>query len=196
MYFESTQERFDKIQKKFNSNLLESNFFNNINLIVTKNNKNVFYLLHNIGRIYLFKDNKLLYKNFVPLDLPNLYEKITSCESSLGISMNSEIQNIIKDTVNIYLNASTIPVKELYEGIPVLRKYISYEGIDVNFRNFEFHENEEVTYDTISRVFNELYQLQVAIINIITAGQDVEEGEFETIPFGLNDGGKKLTIEY
>ena len=177
MYFDDTRERFDLIEKKFNSNLLKSNFFNNINLLVAKNSSDLFYLMHNIGRIYLFKDVKLQYKNHIPLDLPNLYEKITSCESSLGISINSELQNIIKDTVNIYLNASIIPIKELVQGIPVLRKYVSYEGMEVNFRNFEFHENEEVTYDSISRVFNAIYELQVAIINTITAGDNEEDEE-------------------
>ena len=181
MYFDTTRERFDKIEKKFNSNLLKSNFFNNINLILAKNSSNLFYLLHNIGRIYLFKDSSLQYKNYIPLDLPNLYEKITSCESSLGISLNSELQNIIKDTINIYLNGSKIPVKEIVKGIPILRKYVSYEGIDLNFRDFEFHENEEVTYDSISRVFNEIYQLQAAIINIITAGDDDTEEEQITV---------------
>ena len=181
MYFDTTRERFDKIEKKFNSNLLRSNFFNNINLLLAKNSSNLFYLLHNVGRIYLFKDSNLQYKNYIPLDLPNLYEKITSCESSLGISLNSELQNIIKDTINIYLNGSKIPVKEIVKGIPILRKYVSYKGIDLNFRDFEFHENEEVTYSSISRVFNEIYQLQVAIINIITAEQDNTEEEQITV---------------
>ena len=49
--------------------------------------------------------------------------------------------------------------------------------MEVNFRNFEFHENEEVTYDSISRVFNAIYELQVAIINTITAGDNEEDEE-------------------
>tara|TARA_R100001594_G_scaffold46038_1_gene79003 strand:- start:876 stop:2777 length:1902 start_codon:yes stop_codon:yes gene_type:complete len=175
MLFDDTRERFNLIEKKFNSNLLRSNFFNNINLLVTKNNSNLFYLLHNIGRIYLFRDSSLQYKNYIPLDLANLYEKITSCESSLGISLNSELQNIIKDTINIYLNASVIPIQELVDGIPVLRKYISYEGMKINFRDFEFHENEEVTYDSISRVFNEIYELQQAVINTMASGEIIDE---------------------
>ena len=96
MYFDNTGERFNLIEKKFNSNILRSNYFNYINYIVTKNETDLFFLLHNIGRIYLFKESNLLYQNFVPLDLKNLYEKITSCESSLGSTLNSEIHNIIK----------------------------------------------------------------------------------------------------
>jgi len=189
MYFDDTRERFNLIQKKFNSNLLKSNYFNNINLLVTKNNSDLFYLMHNIGRMYLFKDMKLQYKNYIPLNLPNLYENITSCESSLGISLNSELQNIIKDTVSIYLNASIIPIKEIVDGIPVLRRYVSYEGMEVNFRNFEFHENEEVTYDSISRVFNAIYELQVAIINTITSEEGALLSEEPSKLAGKDHGG-------
>ena len=165
MYFNSTNERFDLIQKKFNSNTLRSNYFNYINFIVANNSTDLFYFLHTIGRIYLFKGGNN-YNNFVPLDLNHAYEKITSCESSLGISLNSEIQNIIEDTVNIFLNLSIIPISD--EGIiPVLSQYRTYDGVDVNFRNFEFHENEEVTYSVISRVFKELYALQKAVFDSI-----------------------------
>ena len=54
--------------------------------------------------------------------------------------------------------------------------------MDVNFRDFEFHENEEVTYDAVSRVFNAIYDLQVAIINTITAGENIDN-----IAVGDND---------
>jgi len=181
MYFNGTLERFDKIQKKFNSNTLPSNNYNNLNFLVGKNNTSLFYLLHNIGRIYLMEESKLLYKSFVPLNLENLYEKIISCESSLGISLNSELQNIIKDTVNVFLNASVIPFKEVREGIPVLGKFISYEGIDVNFRNLEFHDNEEVNYDTVSRVFDQIFKLQETVFNIIVSQDDEDEDEEDSI---------------
>ena len=175
MYFDSTLEQFNSIEKKFNSNTLPSNNYNNLNFLVTKNSTDLFYVLHNIGRIYLLKESKLLYKNFVPLTLKNLYEQITSCESSLGISINSELQNIIKDTSKVFLNASVIPYKEFREGIPVLGKFISYEGIDINFRNLEFHENEEVNYDTVSRVFDQIYKLQETVFNIIVSGEDEDD---------------------
>ena len=159
-----------KIEKKFNTNTLRSNYFNYINFIVAQNSTDLFYFLHTIGRIYLFKEGNL-YNNFVPLDLNHAYKKITSCESSLGISLNSEIQNIIEDTVNIFLNLSIIPVSteaDHPDDIPVLADYVTYDGTEVNFRNFEFHENEEVTYSVISRVFNQLYALQEAVLNSIT----------------------------
>ena len=178
MYFGGTGERFNLIQKKFNSNILRSNYFNYINYIVAKNDTDLFFLLHTIGRIYLFKESKLLYQNFVPLDLKNLYEKIISCESGIGISINSEIQNIIKDTVSIFLNLSLIPSFGVEGGIPVLRDYITNEGLDINFRDMEFHENEAVNYSVVSRVINQLFEMQRQVLNSIRKDiLDPEDGE-------------------
>ena len=179
MYFNNTGERFNLIEKKFNSNILRSNYFNYINYIVTKNETDLFFLLHNIGRIYLFKESNLLYQNFVPLDLKNLYEKITSCESSLGSTLNSEIQNIIKDTVNIFLSLSLIPAATVASGIPILRDYITYKGLDINFRDIEFHENEAVDYNVVSRVINQLFELQQQVLNSIIDKSELLEGPEE-----------------
>ena len=203
MFFDDTLERFNKIQKKFNSNTLPSNNYNNLNFLVGKNSTNLFYLLHNIGRIYLMEESKLLYKSFVPLDLKNLYEQIISCESSLGISINSELQNIIKDTVNVFLNASVIPFREIREGIPVLGKLVSYEGVDINFRNLEFHDNEDVNYDTVSRVFNQIFELQETVFNIIVSQDDDDDddsavielsGEEDEIIESLYTGGDEFVL--
>ena len=174
MFFNSTVERFDYIQKKFNTNTLRSNFYDNLNFLVTKNTSEIFYFLHNIGRLYLFREGNLAYNNYVPLDLPHLYDKITSCESSLGISLNSELQNIIKDAVNIYLNLSLIPSEIISDGIPILRGNKSYESIEVDFRDLEFHENEEVNYTVVSRVFNQIYEFQKNILDVIISDTDDE----------------------
>tara|TARA_R110002110_G_scaffold140218_1_gene327352 strand:- start:917 stop:2821 length:1905 start_codon:yes stop_codon:yes gene_type:complete len=174
MFFNDTVERFDYVQKKFNTNTLNSNFYDNLNFLVTKNTSEVFYFLHNIGRIYLFREGNLAYKYYVPLDLPHLYDKITSCESSLGISLNSELQNIIKDAVNIYLNLSLIPSEIISDGIPILRGNKSYESLEVDFRNLEFHENEEVNYSVVSRVFNQIYEFQKNILDVIISDTDDE----------------------
>ena len=179
MNFGDTNERFNLIQKKFNSNTLRSNYFNYINFIVANNSTNLFYFLHTIGRIYLFKATNDC-NNFVPLDLNHAYEKITSCESSLGISLNSEIQNIIEDTVNIFLNIDIVPISN-NEDPPVLAEYTTLSGTNVNFRNFEFHENEEVTYSVISRVFNQLFALQKALFDSLTVNP-LSDNEEEPIP--------------
>ena len=117
----------------------------------------------------------------MPLDLNHAYEKITSCESSLGISLNSEIQNIIEDTVNIFLNLSIIPIETAVDNVPVLADYATLSGTEVNFRNFEFHENEAVTYNAVSRVFNQLYALQQTLFNNIIPPRDEDEDEDEDV---------------
>ena len=177
MYFNDTVERFGVIQKKFNTNTLRSNIYDQINFLITKNSSEIFYLLHNIGRLYFFREGNLSYKNYVPLDLPHLYDKITSCESSLGISLNSELQNIIKDAVNIYLNLSLIASEVESEGIPILRGSKTYENIKVDFRDLEFHDNEEVNYSVISRVFNAIYDFQKTILDVITSEEEGRGGK-------------------
>ena len=75
MFFDTTYEKFNLIEKKFNSNLLPSNNYNNLSLHVVNNDTNLFYFLHNIGRIYLIKESTIAYKNLIPLTLKRLYEK-------------------------------------------------------------------------------------------------------------------------
>ena len=102
----------------------------------------------------------------------------TSCESSLGISLNSEIQNIIKDTISIFLNLSLIPAPTVSNGVPILEDYITYKGLDINFRDMEFHENEAVNYSVVSRVINQLFELQQQVLDSITdAADEIEESE-------------------
>ena len=93
----------------------------------------------------------------------------------MGISLNSELQNIIKDAVNIYLNLSLIPSEIISDGIPILRGNKSYESIEVDFRDLEFHENEEVNYSVVSRVFNQIYDYQQNILDVIISDTDDDE---------------------
>lgn len=166
-YFGDMQEFFGNSRYVFNSNMLPSNYFNYINFSTEENNGNVFYLLQNTGRLYLTKTSKLIYDNILPLDLQNTYDRELGCESSLGISLNSEIESILKDTLKIYVNLALIITGNTIEGVPVLGRYTSYPNIDVDFRDFEFHENEEINYNVVSRVFDSLYNLQRNVLDSI-----------------------------
>tara|TARA_R110002020_G_scaffold137796_5_gene307393 strand:- start:8300 stop:10240 length:1941 start_codon:yes stop_codon:yes gene_type:complete len=166
-YYNSTKEFFNNSRLTFNSNALPSNYYNYINFSTEENGGNVFYLLQNTGRIYLTKTNNLIYDNILPLDLANTYDRELGCESSLGISLNSEIESILKDTLKIYTNLALIITGETIESVPVLGRYTSYPNIDVDFRDFEFHENEEMNYNVISRVFDSLYNLQKNVLDSI-----------------------------
>ena len=123
--------------------------------------------MQNVGRLYLSKTNNLIYDNVLPLDLTNTYDRELGCESSLGISLNSEIESILKDTLKIYTNLALIITGETIESVPVLGRYTSYPNIDVDFRDFEFHENEEINYNVVSRVFDSLYNLQKNVLDSI-----------------------------
>ncbi len=166
-YFGSTEELFSNSRITFNSNNLPSNYYNYINFLTEENGGKVFYLLQNTGRIYLSHTNTLIYDNILPLDLANTYDRELGCESSLGISLNSEIESILKDVLKIYVNLALIITGETIESVPVLGRYTSYPNIDVDFRDFEFHENEEVNYNVVSRVFDSLYNLQKNVLDSI-----------------------------
>ena len=166
-YFGFTQQRFGDSITAWNSNSLPSNFFNYINFLTEENNGNIYYLLQNVGRLYLSKSTKLIYDNILPLDLANTYDRELGCESSLGISLNSEIESILKDTLKIYVNLALIITGKTVEGVPILGKYTSYPNINLDFRDFEFHENEEINYNVVSRVFDSLYNLQRSVLDSI-----------------------------
>ena len=117
--------------------------------------------------MYLSKSTKLIYNNILPLDLANTYDRELGCESSLGISLNSEIESILKDTLKIYVNLALIITGKTVEGVPILGKYTSYPNINLDFRDFEFHENEEINYNVVSRVFDSLYNLQRNVLDSI-----------------------------
>jgi hypothetical protein len=166
-YFGFTFETFGHSRLAWNSNNLPSNRPSFINFTMEEAGGNVFSLFQNTGRIYLTKTNKLIYDNVLPLDLSNTYDRELGCESSLGISLNSEIESILKDTLKIYVNLALVITGTTIEGVPVLARYTSYPNIDVNFRDFEFHENEEINYNVVSRVFDSLYNLQRNVLDSI-----------------------------
>tara|TARA_R110001583_G_scaffold24979_7_gene90853 strand:- start:5378 stop:7297 length:1920 start_codon:yes stop_codon:yes gene_type:complete len=166
-YFGFLEERFGHSRTAWNSNGLPSNYFNYINFLMEENNGNVYYLLQNIGRLYLSKSTKLIYDNILPLDLANTYDRELGCESSLGISLNSEMESILKDTLKIYVNLALIVTGSSIEGVPILGKFTSYPNINLDFRDFEFHENEEINYNVVSRVFDSLYTLQKNVLDSI-----------------------------
>ena len=166
-YFGFTEERFGHSRTAWNSNSLPSNFFNYINFLTAESAGNIYYLLQNVGRLYLSKSTKLIYNNILPLDLANTYDRELGCESSLGISLNSEMESILKDTLKIYVNLASIVTGSSIEGVPILGKFTSYPNIHLDFRDFEFHENEEINYNVVSRVFDSLYTLQRNVLDSI-----------------------------
>ena len=79
--------------------------------------------------------------------------------------------------MSIFLNLGLIPSLGVANGIPVLRDYITYKGLDINLRDMEFHENEAADYNVVSRVINQLFELQQQVLDSIT--EDIEDPEEE-----------------
>jgi hypothetical protein len=125
--------KFDSLYKfntnnwKFNTNKLESNRISFINTLVDTFKDKTYSYYHNVGRL-CFSSGSLNKKriSLVPADLqsffnPDIFD--TVCESSLGVNLNVLIQDILRDTINIYNNFTRIPkageIKSLKRGAVV-----------------------------------------------------------------------------
>jgi hypothetical protein len=105
--------KFNTNNWKFNTDKLESNRISFINTLVDTFKDKTYSYYHNVGRL-CFSSGSLNKKriSLVPADLqsffnPDIFD--TVCESSLGINLNVLIQDILRDTINIYNNFTRIP---------------------------------------------------------------------------------------
>lgn len=158
----TTFERFNKIQIKFNSNYLPSNSFNNLTYDIKTYNDISYLILHNVGRIYVMKQPPTdLYLSPIPLDLEKNFFGISCSESSFGLYFNNTISNIIKDILNIYANCSK-KIKVSTEG------NISFEelsSLDLKINNFYMNGNETINVVTLQRIFLLISDLQRQLIS-------------------------------
>ncbi len=100
--------KFNTNSWKFNTNLFESNRVSFINTFTDTLKDTTYSFYHNVGRIY-FSSNKSNKKriSLAPADLQSFFNPDifnTVCETSLGINVNILIQDILRDTINIYNN--------------------------------------------------------------------------------------------
>ena len=125
--------------------------------------------MHNIGRLYYTKlkerTNSLVKKDLKCLFDENLFEKI--CETGIGINLNTLIQDILRDTLNIYNGFTRIPKAKKFYGTELLLDYKIPKDININVRDFYFHSNESVNYLSVNRVFSKLFELQKTIYDSI-----------------------------
>ena len=170
--------KFNTNNWKFNTNLLESNRLSVLNIHTDTFKDKTYIYFHNVGRLYFTTDSfnkKRL--SLVPADLksffdPNIFDTI--CETGLGINLNVLIQDILRDTINIYNNFTRIPTTDTVPGIngdvPGVRVFGDYKiptPLEIDTRNFYFHSNESVNYLSINRVFSKLFELQKTIYDSI-----------------------------
>jgi hypothetical protein len=163
--FNTTEEKINEIQIKFNSNKMLSNSYNNLTYNTLQKNGYLYYILHNIGRIYISKTRSSLYEAYIPLNVSKNFIQFNCNASSLGLSFNSAILNLLKDTINIATlvekvksstgdlanpTTSTIPTPEL-----------QYE-----LENLFLNGNESVNVVSLQRIFTLINDLQKKLVNL------------------------------
>lgn len=170
--FDETEERFNKIQVKFNSNRMKSNYPNILNLTTNVINDRLHMIIHNIGRIYCFKDIKILSQS-IP-NLNKVYVGNLTCDKNyLGLSINARLNAIITDTVNLFNNTSVIAKTSIigdakHADLIVYRDKLAKTD-NLNVQDFYVHENESVNTLSLQRVIAGVYNLQQSIIDSINA---------------------------
>jgi hypothetical protein len=113
--------KFNTNNWKFNTNRLESNRVSILNILTDTFKDKTYVYLHNIGRIY-YSTNSVNKKriSLVPADLksffnPDVFDTI--CETSIGLNLNVLIQDILRDTINIYNNFTRIPKSRVLTSV-------------------------------------------------------------------------------
>lgn len=158
----TTYERFNKIQIKFNSNSLPSNSFNNLTYDIKTINDISYLLLHNVGRIYVIKQPPTdLYLAPIPLDLKKNFNGISCSESSFGLYFNNTISNVIKDILTIYAHCS----KKINVDANGDIVYRELKDIDLKINNFYMNGNETINVVTLQRIFLLISNLQRQLIS-------------------------------
>jgi hypothetical protein len=135
--------KFNTNKWKFNTNSLKSNQLNLINNFTDTFKDKTYSYYHNIGRIYFSSDitNKKRI-SLVPGDLkssfnPDIFDTI--CETGLGINLNVLIQDILRDTINIYNNFTRIPKADELKNYYINERKVSLE----EYQKFQKLSREE-----------------------------------------------------
>ena len=173
LLFGDSNYKFDNNQWKFNTNLLESNRVALKDVHVDTFEDQVILYYQNIGRLYYNKQKasgrtlSLIAKDLKCFFTEELLDSI--CNTGIGININAIIQDILRDTINIYNGYTQIPTGGYFYGTRILNDFKIPEPININVRDFYFHSNENVNYLSVNRVFSKLFELQKAIYDSISS---------------------------
>ena len=171
LLFGDSSYKFGSNQWKFNTNLLESNRIALKDVHVDTFEDKVILYYQNIGRLYYNRQKasgktlSLISKDLRCFFTEDLLDDI--CNTGIGININTLIQDILRDTINIYNGYTQIPKGGDFFNTKILRDFKIPEPININVRDFYFHSNESVNYLSVNRVFSKLFELQKAIYDSI-----------------------------
>jgi hypothetical protein len=156
LIWNKTAEKYNLIPQKWDTKSKKSNNYNNLVISHLFTNNKMYMLLHNIGRIYALQQQPNdRFLNSVPLDLKKYFNELSCSQSSIGLYINSELSNLLKDTINIFTNtSSSFTIKEL----EVIEKQLDNLLFDTN--NLYINGNETLNALVFQRITTTITDLQ------------------------------------
>jgi hypothetical protein len=153
-------EKYNKILVRWDSGANDSNQYNNLNTFEIINNGIMYFILHNIGRIYTIyqsADNRLI--SNVPLNLSKTFSGINCSESSIGLYLNTNLSSLIKDMFTIYSSSyGAYNISEYsVNGMPL-------NDISFTTNNLYLNGNETVDVIPLQRMINSIRDIQSNLI--------------------------------
>lgn len=156
----TTIETYNRIPQQWNTSSIKSNYYNNLVSAHAFANNKMYMIHHNIGRIFALQqpaDDR--YYNFIPLDLVKYQDSVECSQSSLGVYLNSELSNIVKDISNIYANAfSSFTLSET--GV----KPTPLNVIPTSSKNLNIQGNETLNVIALQRISTNITNLQSSLL--------------------------------
>jgi hypothetical protein len=142
-----------------------SNSYNNLTYNTLQKNGYLYYILHNIGRIYISKTKSSLYEAYVPLNVSKNFIQFNCNTSSLGLSFNSAILNLLKDTINIATLVEKVKNSTGDLANPTTSTSPTPE-LQYELENLFLNGNESVNVVSLQRIFTLINDLQKKLVNL------------------------------
>lgn len=155
--YNTVYEKYDKIQIKYNSNAMLSNAFNNLLYNTIQTNGYFYYLIHNIGRLYVSKTipSETFYKTYIDIALGKNFIGLECGENSIGPTLNAQLLNLIKDTLLIYSKSQGSVDGDIVTPL----KDLEFES-----KNLQMNGNETISVTALQRIFTLLSNIQQQIL--------------------------------
>lgn len=158
----TTDELWNYIPIKWDSNGSKSNYYYNITEASYQNNNKMYSILHNIGRIYAFNQPmEQRFFNAIPLNLEQNFNEATCTETSFGLYLNITLSSILKDTLNILNKAdNSFSIEER----TVISKQI--EDFVLKTENLYINGNETINITSFQRIIQLITDIQKKILPV------------------------------
>lgn len=163
--FNTTEEKINTIQIKFNSNRMKSNSYNNLTYTTLQKKGYLYFIIHNVGRIYVSKTKTTFYQTFVPQNLIRNFDKFSCNSSSLGLSFNTSILNIVKDTLNIATLIEKVKIS-MGDLVNPLNSLIPTPELQFEVDNLFLNGNETINVVSIQRILVIINELQKKLVHL------------------------------